>query len=173
MAIDSDSLDLVILHHTLDFSAAPHQSLREAARVLKSSGNLLIVGFNPVSSWGLRKLMSRSRLAPWDSSFIAGKRIEDWLNLLDFSLNSLEYCYYGLPFNNLGLMKQYLWLNNILNAKVPLGAYYVVHAQKQVTSRISRGYQWPKKAKVVGLPLANNTRSRASSENAFGKDKPE
>lgn len=160
LAIDSDTLDLVILHHTLDFSSAPHQALREAARVLKSSGHMVLIGFNPLSAWGFRKLIGPSTQAPWNHRFISGKRIEDWLNLLDFRVGDIEYSYYGLPFNNAAMLGRMMWLNSILNSKVPLGAYYIVSAQKQVGSRVNNFSKWRRKAKVVGMPLASSRHTR-------------
>ena len=160
LALESETQDVVILHHALDFSCAPHQTLREAARVLKSSGTMVIVGFNPHSSWGVRKLMGRSQYAPWNHRFIAGKRIEDWLNLLDFRVNGVHYHYYGLPFNSTGLLRRFVWLDKLLNAKVPLGAYYLISAQKQVGSSINTYSSWRRGAKVVGMPLANSRHPR-------------
>ena len=159
IAIDHDILDLVILHHALDFSADPHQTLREVFRVLKSSGYLLIVGFNPLSMWGLRRLITRSRKAPWNNHFISGRRIEDWLNLLDFKVDGLDYHYYGLPINSQRFVRYFSWLDGLLNSKVPLGAYYTILAQKQVGCRIGVAPRWShKKAAVVGLPLASGIR---------------
>jgi SAM-dependent methyltransferase len=155
IALDHDIVDLVILHHTLDFSVDPHQSLREAARILKSSGNLLIVGFNPHSLWGLKRLFSTRKKSPWNMKFIAGRRVEDWLNLLDFRVSGVETHFYGLPFNHQGLMNQSIWLNNVLNEKVPLGAYYTILAQKQSGAKIKALPKWRDNAKVVGLPIAN------------------
>ena len=57
LAVRHDSIDLAILHHTLDFAASPHQALREASQAVKSSGYLLVIGFNPISLWGVRKLL--------------------------------------------------------------------------------------------------------------------
>jgi SAM-dependent methyltransferase len=155
IALDHDIVDLVILHHTLDFSPDPHQTLREAARILKSSGNLLIIGFNPFSLWGLKRLLSTRKKAPWNMRFITGSRVEDWLNLLDFSVSGVETHFYGLPFNQPGLMKRSIWLNNVLNEKVPLGAYYTILAQKQSGARIKALPKWRDKTNVVGLPIAN------------------
>jgi len=155
IALDHDIVDLVILHHTLDFSLDPHQTLREAARILKSSGNLLIVGFNPLSLWGIRRFLSTRKKAPWNLRFISGSRIEDWLNLLDFRVSGLETHYYGLPFNQQGLMKRSIWLNDVLNEKVPLGAYYTILAQKQSGAKIKAAPKWRENAKVVGFPATN------------------
>jgi len=160
IAIDHDVADLVILHHALDFSSDPHQTLREASRVLKSSGHLLIVGFNPTGFWGLRKQLSRAFNAPWNNRFISGRRIEDWLNLLDFKVDGLEYHFFAPPVNSQRVTNLFIWLDSVLNSKVPLGAYYIVLAQKQVGSRISVAPRWRKKANVVGLPLANRSRNQ-------------
>lgn len=160
IAIDSNIADLVILHHTLDFSADPHQTLREASRILKSSGHLLIVGFNPMGFWGLGKKLSRAQNAPWNNRFISGRRIEDWLNLLDFKVGTLKYHFFVPPVNSQRVINRFIWLDGILNSKVPLGAYYVILAQKQVGSRISITPRWRKKTNVVGLPLANRSRSQ-------------
>lgn len=164
IALAHDVVDLVILHHTLDFSTDPHQTLREAARILKSSGNLLIVGFNPLSLWGLKRLFSTKKKAPWNMRFIAGNRVEDWLNLLDFQVAGVETHFYGLPFNQLGLTNRSLWLNNVLNEKVPLGAYYTILAQKQTGAQIQIRPKWRNKAKVVGLPIANRLNAKDKSK---------
>ena len=52
--LTSESVDVVLLHHALDYSSFQHQLLREVSRVLIAGGHIVIVGFNPVSSWGLR-----------------------------------------------------------------------------------------------------------------------
>src|SRR5690606_10094438 len=47
LPFSSEALDLVLLHHLLDYSQTPHQLLREVSRVLIPRGHLVIVGFNP------------------------------------------------------------------------------------------------------------------------------
>ena len=44
LPVDSDSIDSVILPHTLDFSERPHAVLREVHRVLRASGYLVVLG---------------------------------------------------------------------------------------------------------------------------------
>ncbi|MCK5386086.1 MAG: class I SAM-dependent methyltransferase, partial [Gammaproteobacteria bacterium] len=53
LPMKSDSIDIVILPHVLDFSAEPHQVLREAERVLIAEGHVVILGFNPWSAWNV------------------------------------------------------------------------------------------------------------------------
>jgi SAM-dependent methyltransferase len=164
LALTHDSADLLILHHALDFSSDPHQTLREVSRVLRSSGNLIIVGFNPISLWGVCRGLSRKREAPWNNRFLSGRRVEDWCNLLDFKVEGLHYHFYAPPVNHLGLINRFAWMENFLNDKVPLGAYYVLFAQKQVGSRINVKPRWRKQTNVVGLPVANRTKMREQAE---------
>ena len=54
LPIASDSIDCVLLPHTLEFEADPYGLLREVDRVLAGDGKLLVLGFAPWSPWGLR-----------------------------------------------------------------------------------------------------------------------
>ncbi|MEM7366526.1 MAG: methyltransferase domain-containing protein, partial [Pseudomonadota bacterium] len=53
LPFENDSIDVLILHHMLDFFEEPQQLLREVERVALPMGYLVILGFNPVSTWGL------------------------------------------------------------------------------------------------------------------------
>jgi SAM-dependent methyltransferase len=55
-----NSLDLLVLPHSLEFSADPHATLREAARVLVPEGRVVICGLNPTSLWGWRQRRARA-----------------------------------------------------------------------------------------------------------------
>jgi SAM-dependent methyltransferase len=51
----ANSIDLVLMPHTLDFARDPHATVAEVERVLRPEGRVVIVGFNPMSLWGLRQ----------------------------------------------------------------------------------------------------------------------
>ncbi len=106
---EDDSLDVVILHHTLDFAQWPHQTLREAARCLSDSGRMIVVGYNPMSLWGLGKvLLGRwSQRFPWLCRFINPWRIADWLTMLDCRVVKAYYTRPVLPWSAFDLTK---WL---------------------------------------------------------------
>ena len=57
----ANSLDLVVLPHTLEFARDPHLTLAEVERVLVPEGRVAILGFNPAGLWGLRQRMGRIR----------------------------------------------------------------------------------------------------------------
>lgn len=151
----SDSLDLVLLHHALDFSSHPHQLLREAARVLIAGGHLVIVGFNPLSTWGLRNRLHRGKEgnSPWSSARLGAARISDWLNLLEFHVDSVQYGVYVLPFNGERSIRWSAWLEPMATRfNWPLGAMYVITARKQVLPLTPIHLNW--RLPQVGMPVA-------------------
>ncbi len=86
LPLQSESVDMLILPHTLEFCRDQHQLLREAERVLKPEGQLLILGFQPWSFYRLYRWLPHQRhAAPWRCRAIWHHRLLDWLNLLNFS----------------------------------------------------------------------------------------
>ncbi len=146
-----DSMDLVVLHHTADFSPYPHQVLREAARVLRGDGSIVLIGFNPVSVWGIRRLVSRHHAGPWGGRFLSRGRMEDWLHLLDFQVETSLTRFYHLPFQRSGRKVSGGFVQRLSGYGVlPVGAYYCILAKKQVCARIPRRNVW-RQSKVMGL----------------------
>ena len=97
-----NSLDLLILPHSLELSPDPHATLREAERVLVPEGKLIICGFNPLSLWGFKQKRSHlyQRLnvgdlyLPEAGEFIGYRRLRDWLRLLNFDVEPGHFgCY--------------------------------------------------------------------------------
>jgi len=93
----SNSIDLLLLPHVLEFHADPHQILREVQRVLVPEGQVVIAAFNPWSSWGVRRRFSRSDAYPWCGRFINLPRLKDWLALLGFEVAAGRMCCYVPP----------------------------------------------------------------------------
>ena len=97
----TDSVDAIVLPHTLELSRDPHQVLREADRSLIPDGHLVILGFNPRSIWGVRRLLARKhRHMPWDARFLSMTRIKDWLGLLGFDTLHSHYLFQRPPLQN-------------------------------------------------------------------------
>ena len=100
LPFESQSLDLLLLPHVLEFSGNPHQVLREAERVLRPEGRLVLAGFNPRSLWGLaRVLQGGERGYPWNGSFLNISRVKDWMALLGFEVAAGSMCCYRPPIN--------------------------------------------------------------------------
>ncbi len=132
--LGSDSVDLVLLHHALDFSDQQHQLLREVSRILISGGHVIIIGFNPISSWGIRNklLWWKQQRPPWHASLLSTLRLTDWLKLLDFQVDQVKYGCYTLPVNSPGVIKYSSFLESLADRlNWPTGGIYTIVARKQ------------------------------------------
>ena len=97
LAIASNSADLILLPHVLEFAPHPHQILREVARVLMPEAQVVISGFNPFSLWGWRRVFHRGKDYPWRGRFITLMRVKDWLALLGFEVIGGQMACYVPP----------------------------------------------------------------------------
>ena len=145
LPLPDESVDLVILHHLLDFSQSPHQILREVQRVLIPRGQVIVVGFNPRSPWGLlgRLLCLFTSRPLWRRQNLHLTRLTDWCDLLDLELVSLQRGFYQLPVQHKGLLRSLRFLDT-WGAKVnfPGGGFYLLQACKQVTGAIAIRPDW-------------------------------
>jgi SAM-dependent methyltransferase len=98
LPIATQSIDLAVLPHVLEFAHDPHAVLREIDRVMRPEGRLVILGFNPWSLWGLRSTLGFSRDAcPWNGHFVSLLRAKDWLSLLGFEVSAGRLVAYVPP----------------------------------------------------------------------------
>lgn len=163
LPLASDSIDGVVLPHTLDFSADPHQVVREVERILIPEGKVLLSGFNPWSQWGVGRLFrQRSRSMPWCSHFFSPKRVQDWFSLLGFDLEEVVYLHYRPPIHNQMVMQKLAFMERFGQRIWPmLGGVYVMQAVKRtVTMTPIRVNKWRVKKRVLPSAAEPTTRSR-------------
>ena len=136
-----NSLDLLILPHSLELSPDPHATLREAERVLMPEGKLIICGFNPLSLWGFKQ--KRSHLykrfnfgglyLPEAGEFIGYRRLRDWLRLLNFDVEPGHFGCYRPAVRSAGMLQRFAWIDKLGERYWPIfGAVYFVVAVKRV-----------------------------------------
>ena len=136
IAIATESVDVAILHHSLDFESDPHRALREIARTVIPGGKILIVGFNPWSLWGLWRLfVKQANKIPWSGNFISPFRLSDWLKVLDFHVEGYESMIHGLPTAHSKTNRFFGWLSYLgQRFWTQRGGVYVLAATKQVST---------------------------------------
>lgn len=161
MPFATQSLDLVILPHVIEFSEEPHQVLREVDRILIPEGQLIICGFNPASLWGMRQMCGRltgNHFLPQDGEFISVPRMRDWLKLLNMEVSRGHFGCYAPPCRSDKWRQRFTFMENTGDRWWPyLGAVYIVQAIKRVKGMRLIGPAWnAKKAKVPqGVPVTN------------------
>lgn len=140
----AQSVDLVILPHVLEFHPEPHLILREIERILIPEGQLLIIGFNPLSLWGAkRRFFSRRQRFPWNGDYLSLLRIKDWLKLLGFDIDRGAFGIYSPP------LQQEKWLRRWQFIEAAgdrwwgfAGAVYMLRAVKRVPGMRLVGPKW-------------------------------
>jgi len=130
----TQSIDLVVLPHILEFTTEAHAILREVDRVMMPEGRLIIVGFNPWSLWGLRSAVGPARgQYPWNGRFVSLPRVKDWLGLLDFEVNAGRLIGYAPPFASESWRRRFAFMEPAGDRWWAVGgAVYLLQAIKRV-----------------------------------------
>jgi len=143
LPIASDVMKLVVLPHTLDFCHQPHQALREADRVLTDDGQIVLIGFNPLSLYGLgHTLLGWRGHAPWNGQFYSRRRVTEWLSVLDYRVLNSTCLYVRPPVNSVKLQRKLAAVEKLQPWIGAVGALYVLHARKQTIPMTLARRQW-------------------------------
>ncbi len=149
--IRTDSIDLVLLPHTLELSEDPHMVLREAERVLVPEGHVVLLGFNPWSAWGVSYFLLRR----WRHE-LAGLRVQsahrtvDWLRLLGFDILSNQSFYFRPVLGHDGVMNRLAWMDSLGQRCLPfMGSAYLIVARKRVTTMTAIRPQWKRRRRFI------------------------
>nr|VFJ46834.1 MAG: Methyltransferase domain-containing protein [Candidatus Kentron sp. FW]VFJ48961.1 MAG: Methyltransferase domain-containing protein [Candidatus Kentron sp. FW] len=166
LPIASDSVDVIILPHVLEFSPRMQETIQEAERVLVAEGHLLVLAFNFLSLVGIwHSLFGGEKTVPWvpcqGGRFPGLGKLEDWTTVLGFDVVSIKR-YFFRPPRRIGSLMNYGGASDplrFLDTAGPRfwpffsGAYLFV-AKKRVTTLTSRKSFWrqPKRPLIaVGL----------------------
>ena len=161
-----DSLDLAVLPHILEFAEFPHQILREAQRVLRPEGQLIISGFNPRSLWGMHRALGRREGYPWQGHFIALPRLKDWLALLGFDVVGGRFAAYAPPFNQAKWLERFAFMEAAGDRWwAGRGGVYFLHAIKRVHGMRLIKPQWNEGLVSKLLPVAPKMNNKITQRN--------
>ena len=157
LPIANNVMDAVVLHHILEYTRNPHQVLREAHRALTSGGQLFVMGFNPWSLMGVRKVLTPFNKAPWAGSFRSWIKLVDWLKLLGFKVETTQHAFFNVPFNR-GVSVENNGTVERLGRKYNcfFGSTYAIVARKQ-TVGMTPLYETKFTRRVLNFPVTEPT----------------
>ncbi len=155
LPIASDSVDVVVLPHLLEYEREPHAVLREAERVLMPEGHLLVSAFNPWSLLGVRRLFSACRPARhWQGHFFSETRIRDWLALLGFEILSVDRFFYRPPFGHEHMLGKLEFLERSGARFWPIfSGCYLLLAKKRVATLTPLPNRWRPRRQLSGAGI--------------------
>lgn len=151
LPIATASVEAVLMPHTLEHSADPHEVLREVERVLVGEGHLVICGFNLMGPWGLRHLVTRGRFPPPARRLMSEGRTRDWLRLLGLEVVESRRYLYAPPWTRGVPGRTRAWLEGrAARLAPPLAGAYLVKARKRVRALTPIRPAWSRRPAVVG-----------------------
>ena len=159
LPIQSDSIDVVLLPHVLEFDTHAHDTLREVQRVLVAEGHVILTGFNPWSMCGLWSLVLRRQgRVPWNAQFLSLNRIKDWLALLGFDVERIDSVFYRPPLRAEKMMKRLQFMET-LGRRVggSFAGSYVIVAKKRVSTLTPIRPKWSSRRRLVSVGIAEPT----------------
>ena len=166
LAIASDSVDAVLLPHTLELAPSAHAILREANRILRADGHLIVLSFAPNGPWGVRHLLTPSGYPRGKKRMIRERRLKDWLELLSFAIGPVHRFCHALPigrFAQFGRVPEEGWAKTWLPF---IYGGYCMAAQKRVQPLTPLRQPWrSRRLRVVGglaEPTTRHSQSRDS-----------
>ncbi|MCV6590030.1 MAG: class I SAM-dependent methyltransferase [Marinobacterium sp.] len=163
LPLPSDVLDVVVLHHILDFARSPHQVVREAARVLRPGGHLIVIGFNPASLWGVRRTLCRGEQQgiPWRGNFLSHRRLQDWLALLELTELKAWSGYHRAPFSSEKWRKRSRIMEGwVRRSPARNGAFLMMLARKDVAGMTPVTPAWRRQLMSLAKPAKPAARAR-------------
>ena len=164
-----NSLDLVVLPHTLELSHDPHTTLREVHRVLVPEGKVVVCGFNPASLWGLRQRRAHwyrrlgldSWFLPQAGEFIGYWRLRDWMRLLGLEIQGGRFGCYRPAVQSTRWLERFAWMDPAGDRWWPIfGAVYLLVATKRVQGMrlIEPGWRGSRSRRVAAVTTVGSGR---------------
>lgn len=158
LPVASDSVDIVILPHTLDFSGRQPEILREVHRILRSDGHLIVLGFMRGGLWGLRRLIPGAGMPPGTDKLVGDGKLSDWLTLLDMRIHRRSTYFFKWPLPGRRGEVSQTWEERGRRWWPELAACYMLMAQKRLHTLTPVRQVWRSKPKVVGGLVEPSTR---------------
>lgn len=146
LPLRSDSIDAVVLPHTLESVTDPYHVLRQVDDVLIAEGNVLITGFNPAGCRIMRNLFGEHRQEFKHANLVRAHRIIDWLSVLGYDIEMVSYTSPSCLMKSGASEKRWkpVELMEHLLEKLGLnfGNTYCILAKKRVSSPTPVGLNW-------------------------------
>ena len=135
LPIETNSVDRILMVHSLEFLDNPEETFEELWRVLKSSGRLLIVVPNRVGLW------ARSDWSPFGQGQpYSARQVENFLSDNLFVHERTTHALFSPPFQSEFLLRAAQFFEKIGAYIYPaLGGVHVIEASKQLYANTGTG----------------------------------
>jgi len=114
--------------------------------------------------WGIRRLFTRQKVAPWTGNFISSQKIKTWLGLSDFQMEQQKVIVYRPPLKQDNLFKKLNFMEKIGSLLCPvLGGVYIMVDRAKVLPLTPIRMQWKQRLSSFRIsPTITGTIARRS-----------
>ncbi|KUJ72962.1 methyltransferase domain-containing protein [Thiomicrospira sp. WB1] len=143
LPLKADTVDAMVLPHTLESVRDPYHLLRQIDQVLIPEGHLIVTGFNPWGCLTMRHRLGEHRSVFAQANMIRAHRLVDWLSLLGYDIEWLNYS----PITCFKRPKSLAeWERSLDQGErqwgQSFGNLYCLHAKKRVSAPTPVGLNW-------------------------------
>ncbi|MCK4870643.1 MAG: hypothetical protein KAS93_06000 [Gammaproteobacteria bacterium] len=159
-----DVIDLTVVPHSLEFTKRPFKILNELYNITLPDGYVLIIGFNPFSLWGVRRVFARHRF-PWCGNFIAMHKMRRYLRDVGFKVIDCKCFFYRPPFTRKAILDKLLFMEGLGQILWPhFGGVYIMLAKKSVVGMTPIREQNRRQHKVGVSPAVAKPTTRSRTQ---------
>ena len=149
LPLQPDSVDIFLLVHVLEQAEYPVKLLKEVYQALKPGGRVIILGFNPWSLLGMRKLIKADEL---NRKFWSRAQIKYWLHNYHYRILSSKSFYHHFSKQAPPLNPWNLFVSVLGQWCFPAhGGVFMIMAEKRMLYVRGKKVEWWKKQVARGV----------------------
>ncbi|MBN2865838.1 MAG: methyltransferase domain-containing protein [Thiotrichales bacterium] len=164
-----DSVDVMVLPHTLETVSDPYYLLRQVDTNLMPEGHIVLTGFNPLACAILKAQLSKDGKSFREANLVRSSRVTEWLKVLGYEIEQVRFstisCFTGTTDSDsvTGWRLLERTEKSLSRMGVEFGNVYCIVARKRVDSPKLVGAAW-KKAPWLNLAKGNQVVSNRNSK---------
>lgn len=156
------SMDLIILPHSLDVVEDPDKVLDDVNRILIGHGRVVIIGFNPYSLWGFKKWTPRKSNSPWVGHWHSPLSMKSLLADHGFDVCQTTTFFYRPPCAKPQTLERCLFLETLGRIAWPYPGGIYITVAKKYSMRVTPIRQlWRFKNFVIGKSMVESEHHHA------------
>ncbi len=156
LPLAKETVDVMLLPHTLETVHDPYYLLRQVDTVLVAEGRLVLTGFNPLACGIIKSRLGREGRTFKQANLVRSSRVVEWLEVLGYEIEEIQYstisCFAGTTFgDSLAGWRLLERIEKLLSRLgLQFGNVYCIVARKKVDAPKLIGASW-KQARWLGL----------------------
>ena len=176
LPLRKESIDVMVLPHTLETVSDPYYLLRQVDTNLMPEGHIVLTGFNPLACALMKARFSKDGRSFREANLVRSSRVIEWLNVLGYEVEQVRFstisCFTGTTdrdsISGWRLLER--TERSLSRMGVQFGNVYCIVARKRVDSPKMVGFTWKKRpwlSIAKGSRVISNRNSKSVHSNKY------